>query len=112
MSGTGPRPTEAACQATIIEAARLHGWLVHAERPARTATGWRTAIQGDPGFPDLVLARDGVVLVVELKRRPNKPTDAQWGWLTAFQRAGIAAHLVYVPEDMDAFIDELARRAA
>jgi len=43
----------------IVQAAKLHGWMVAHFRPALTAKGWRTPMQGDPGFPDLVLARKG-----------------------------------------------------
>jgi len=43
-------PTELQCEATIIEAARRFGWLVHGERPARAADGsYSTPIKGDPG---------------------------------------------------------------
>ena len=38
-------------------------------------------MQGDPGFPDLVLARDGEVLFVELKSSKGKPTTEQVIWL-------------------------------
>jgi len=44
------------------------GWAVHHDRPARrSGSRWHTAIQGHAGFPDLVLARGGVVLFRELK---------------------------------------------
>jgi hypothetical protein len=67
----------------VIEMAQTFGWLVHHDRPARTEKGWRTAIQGDPGFPDLVLARRGMVLVSELKRDTGGLSDEQKAWLYA-----------------------------
>lgn len=70
-------------KAAVIEAAQLQGWCVMHQRPARTAKGWRTAIEGDAGFPDLVLARDGVVLLRELKREKEKPRPDQVTWLDA-----------------------------
>jgi len=98
-----PRATEAQCQAAIIEAAQLGGWRVHAERPARQGDGWATPIQGDRGFPDLVLVRSGVMLAVELKRRPHKLTDGQPEWLAALDQVpGVEAFVLYVPDDMAA----------
>jgi hypothetical protein len=104
------QPTEAECQRTIVEAAHLGGWLVHHARPARTGAGWRTAIQGDAGFPDLVLARRSPpwrVIVVELKRRPNRPTAAQRLWLDAIAGAGVDARLAWMPDDLDDLVAEL-----
>jgi hypothetical protein len=68
-------------QKQVIELAKLFGWKVSHQRPAKTARGWRTAIQGDAGFPDLVLARRGAVIFAELKREAGKTTEEQDGWL-------------------------------
>lgn len=104
-------PTELQCEATIIEAARRFGWLVHGERPARAADGsYSTPIKGDPGWPDLVLVRNGELIVRELKRLGNKPTQAQLDWLAALRLAGVDAEILVVPKDMDRFIEWLARR--
>lgn len=100
-------PTEYECETTIIEAAKLGGWLVHAERPARSNRGWRTPIRGDAGWPDLVLVGHGRVVVLELKRRPNQVTDDQGRWLEALRRAMVDARVVYVPDELDALVAEL-----
>jgi VRR-NUC domain len=105
-------PTEAECQATIVEAARIGGWLVHHARPARTGKGWRTPLQGDPGFPDLVLCGHGRVLVVEIKRKPNKVTPEQTRWLAALTEAGVDARLAWVPEQLDELCAELVAARA
>lgn len=75
--------SEAAFQADVVAYAHAHGWLVMHTRPARTARGWRTAIQGDAGFPDLVLARHGRVLHVELKAETGRLTPQQAVWSAA-----------------------------
>jgi hypothetical protein len=105
------RASERACEDTIIAAARLGGWRVHATRPARTAKGWRTPIRGDAGFPDLVLACGPTLHFVELKRKPNKVEPAQRAWLDALGAAGAAASVVWVPEGLDDFVTYLTSRA-
>lgn len=118
------RPSEEACEDTIIRAARIHGWRVHAERKARSMKGVRTPIKGQRGYPDLTLAHgaSGAVWFVELKRRPNKPEPDQVEWLNVLEGTTGAtfigdsptrsiarrAFVVWVPEDMGAFIEDLA----
>ena len=77
--------SEAQFQEAVIEYAKARGWLVHAERPARSDKGWRTPVQGDAGFPDLVLARNGVVLLWELKSERGRPSEAQEKWIRAIE---------------------------
>lgn len=72
----------------VLDLARVLGWWAHHCRPARTAHGWRTPVQGNPGFPDLVLIRGGWLIAAELKRQREKPTTAQGEWLGRFQQIG------------------------
>ena len=121
------KPTEAQCQAAIVAAAKLGGWLVHAERPALTQSGkWSTPIQGHKGFPDLVLISPDhrTIIVAELKRRPNRVTAEQVTWLDAFSDFarfheieprqewlllwGLHVCVWYVPEEQDAICTALA----
>jgi hypothetical protein len=64
--------------------ARVWGWLIHHDRPARTKDGWRTAVEGHAGFPDLILARDRLTRIVELKADKGRLTIEQDAWLVAF----------------------------
>jgi hypothetical protein len=80
--------TEAAFQKQVIDLAHLYRWRVAHFRPARTTVRgketWRTAVSADgQGFPDLVLARKGVVLFRELKTDDGKATQEQLTWLLA-----------------------------
>jgi hypothetical protein len=90
-------------QRAVIDLARLTGWRVHHTRPALTQRGrWLTPIQGDAGFPDLVLCRPPRLVIAELKRVGGKPTPAQRGWLEALSAcAGVECYL-WTPADWDA----------
>lgn len=106
--GDAERALELECEATIIDAAKTFGWLVHGARPAPSKKGWRTPIKGHKGFCDLVLVRGQEFLIVELKRHPNKLEPDQERWLAALSFAGVDARVVWVPEQMDDFCQWLA----
>jgi hypothetical protein len=98
---TAPAQTEAQFQKAVIDAAHLLGWRVHHTRPARSGKGWRTPIQGDAGFPDLVLARGERVIFAELKRdRRSKPTPEQAAWLETLGTSHLDVY-IWRPEDWD-----------
>jgi hypothetical protein len=71
----------------VMEYARLCGWLRVHILPARVKGGrMMTPYQGDSGMPDMVLARAGRTLLVELKRQTNddgRVSEAQQRWLDA-----------------------------
>lgn len=75
-----PGQSETQFKDQVIDLAKLFKWKVHHDRPARTKKGWRTATQGDAGFPDLVLARAGVVIFAELKTQVGRQTLEQKLW--------------------------------
>jgi hypothetical protein len=118
--------TEADLQEAVIELAQLRGYLVHHCRPGATTEGrWATQIQGDPGFPDLVLARarpgkPGELLFVELKRQEANPTEPQQRWLGTladiffglplFSDRIIAGVVIWRPSDWSS--GEIERRLA
>lgn len=95
--------SEADFQRTVIHAANVYGWRAHHSRPSRTAKGWATALTGHPGLPDLVLARDGHVILAELKRHGGRPTPGQVAWLTALGAHG----RLWTPAQWPAIVAEL-----
>jgi hypothetical protein len=104
--GLGVRPdvSEAEFTRTVLDTARQYGWKRVHIRPGLTADGkWRTAYQGDTGLPDLILARNGRVLLVELKTSIGKATAAQASWL---QAAGSNGRL-WRPQHWDLILAEL-----
>lgn len=81
--------TEADLLTWCLDLLAIHGWAIHHDRPARTEKGWRTAIQGDTGYPDVTAVnREGFLIVVELKSLKGRVTDMQVGWLDRFAGHG------------------------
>lgn len=83
MTGQATREhamSEREWQCRIMATAKLHGWRRVHIRPARVGVRYVTPYEGDTGLPDLVLARDGVVLLVELKgaKTPWQPGQREW----------------------------------
>ena len=90
--------TEAGFQNAVIELAQLHGWKVAHFRPARTKTGWRTAVSADgKGFPDLVLVRDRLIWA-ELKREGEDLSEHQEHWRDWLLAAGEEWYM-WMPSD-------------
>lgn len=91
--------SEAQLQSAVIELARLRGWRVAHSRPAMNQRGvWSTPISGDPGFPDLVLARHGRVIFAELKSELGRIGKAQSEWIGALKGPGNEVY-VWLPRD-------------
>ena len=87
----------------VIELSHLCGWLVAHQRPARTEKGWRTAVQGDAGFPDLVMVRAGELIFAELKSERGKVTPQQQKWIELLGAA------VWRPSNFDEIREQLRR---
>lgn len=96
--------TEAQFTQAVIDFAKYKGWMVAHFRPARTTRGWRTPVQGDNGFPDLVLARDGRVVYAELKVGRNTLSKDQERWANALPEM-----YVWRPADLRDTIAEVLR---
>ena len=91
---------EAALQSAVIELAKLYGWKVHHTRAVQMPSGkWSTPIQGQAGFPDLVLVRPPDTIFVELKSAIGKTSDKQDEWIAALQAAGQEVH-IWRPRDI------------
>lgn len=108
----------------IIDLAHHHGWLAAHFRPAQGRDGrWVTPMQGDKGFPDVILARGGRIVFIEAKReKGGVVSPAQRAWLEELDPApqlcpewacggdGGVAHSVHVFRPSDrAAIEELLK---
>jgi hypothetical protein len=95
--------SEADLKEVVIIVAKRYGWLIHHDLPAQNSRGrWLTNIQGDAGFPDLILLHpvSGRLLSVELKAERGKLSPLQKRWLMAFD-AGSHFNAVWKPSDME-----------
>lgn len=95
--------SEAEFQAAIVALARRLGYLVHAERPARTQHGWVTPIQGVAGWVDLALIHPErkVLHLWECKTQRGRPTPEQLAWLAALARCTSVDARLFRPSDWD-----------
>ena len=109
MTKLPPQP-EASLQKQVIDLARLNGFLVHHVRPAMTSKGYRTAVQGDVGFCDLVLVKPPRVLFRELKAQKGRVAPEQQAWLDCLQASGADAR-VWRPSDWDEIVQTLTGEA-
>jgi len=87
--------TEKQFQALVIQLAKLNGWMVFHPMPVQNSKGvWRTAVAGDAGFPDLVLAHATKGLIIaELKSRLGRTTKGQDEWLDTLRLAGAETYV-------------------
>lgn len=86
---------------SVIDLAQLRGWKVHHGRPAWSEKGWRTAIQGDAGFPDLFLARKPRVILAELKSDVGKLSAFQQSWMAELDACPGVESYVWRPAHWD-----------
>lgn len=70
--------TEAEFLQAVKTLARLTGWLVYHTHDSR---------RSDPGFPDLVLTRSGIVVFAELKTEKGRLSTEQEAWLAELRKA-------------------------
>ena len=101
---------EATLKSAVISVARMKGWLIHHDLPAMNRRGrWATHVEGDVGFPDLVLLspHHGQLIFVELKSEKGRTTSSQDNWLDALGLAGIEHHVVR-PSDLAFITDRLS----
>lgn len=88
--------TEDELQTGILGLAHNERWRVAHFRPAQNARGdWRTPVAADgKGFPDLVLVREGRLVIAELKAQDGRTSDDQRRWIHEFlQVEGIEVHI-------------------
>ena len=105
-----PAMSEKDWQAQVVQLAGTFGWMVQHSRPAQVGDRWMTAITGDVGFPDLVLAhRTKGVVFAELKTETGRMATAQTDWRDTL--AGHVEWYLWRPSDIAAVMRRLSRAA-
>lgn len=78
----------------VMRFAREQGWLAYHGRTSKHLSGkWATVIEGDAGFPDLVLCRPPRLLFVELKSEHGRLKTQQRQWLNALLGTGVEVYV-------------------
>jgi len=90
-AASGSTLTERQWQAVVVEVARTYGWQVHHHLVSRGSSA---------GWPDLVIARTGRALFVELKTQTGRLRPEQRTWLALLAAAGCEV-AVWRPADLD-----------
>lgn len=106
-------PSEDECRRTIIAAAKLGGWRIHAPRKVQTNKDVHlTADEGDRGWPDVTLCRRGHLVCIELKKdKTGRIGPGQQEWIDGLDAVpGVTARFVWVPSGMDELCRVLAQR--
>jgi hypothetical protein len=95
--------TEAEFQRAVTDLAAILGWSFVHFRPAQTARGWRTPVEGPlgQGWPDLILASPmrRRVLAVELKRELGAVSADQENVHRVLEASGMPVR-VWRPSDL------------
>jgi len=102
--------TEKEWQGQVVQLAGTFGWMVQHSRPAQVGDQgrWVTAITGNVGFPDLVLAhRTKGVVFAELKTEVGRMATAQTEWRDTL--AGHVEWYLWRPSDIAAVMRRLSR---
>jgi hypothetical protein len=101
--------TESAFKNSVIEIATRYGWFVHHDLPAMNRRGqWATHVQGNTGFPDLVLLNPrGVLVFAELKTDIGIVRKTQEAWLDRLELSGAVVQ-VWRPNQLPVIIKFLA----
>lgn len=89
MTTRFPKITEKQFMAQIVQLARLCGWLVYHTHDSR---------RSEPGFPDLLMLKDGRIVVFECKVGKNKLTADQERWMLAFREVENCTMFVVYPD--------------
>jgi hypothetical protein len=89
--------TEDELLTAVGDALTLYGWLwTHQRRSDRALT------MGHRGFPDIIAARSGVVLAIELKSESGRTSPEQDRWLSAL--GGPVRTAIVRPSDLDSLL--------
>ena len=100
--------TEREWQSRVVDLVKVLGYRYAHFRPAQTARGWRTAMSGDAGFPDMVIVGRGRLIFAELKGEKTRVQSEQLAWARDIKAAGAECYL-WRPAQWDEVVRVLSR---
>ena len=74
----------------LMDAAMVNQWAIYHTHDSR---------RSDPGFPDLVLVKNGVLLFFELKQQKGRVSVHQQAWIDALSAVGFNVRAAIVRPD-------------
>ncbi len=100
---------EADFQVAVIRLLQENGFLVHAERVARSSKGWCTPVQGDAGYFDITAVHPvrHLFWLIELKSEKGKLSAEQEKWMLAASQCPGVKVMVLRPSDMESFREQM-----
>ena len=93
-----PSIAESVFLRAVIEIALDGGWLVFHDEDSR---------KNRPGFPDLVMAREGRTIFAELKSQRGRVRPEQQRWLDELAKTPGTEVYLWRPSDLDSIIQML-----
>ena len=88
----------------VLKWAKVYGW-----RRFHVRGNTRRLIQGDVGFPDLVLVRSPRIIFAELKVGRNKPSVEQGDWIAELDDCRFLEVHVWRPEAWSTILATLSK---
>lgn len=89
------------------DALRLYGWRFHHCETSWSRGRFRTAISGNPGFPDYVCARGIQLFLAELKSRTGNLSAEQRSWHSVLAASRAIKVYIWRPYDRDQILELL-----
>jgi len=89
------KESESGFQSSVLDLAKLEGWHHVHFRKVFTNGRWQTPIQGMKGSPDLLLARNGHILHIELKQDGGELSKEQREWIGAMTGSRVPKKVDY-----------------
>ena len=90
--------SEQELQKAIVAYAKLQRWLVYHTYDSR---------RSNPGFPDLVLVKNGRVIFAELKSQRGRLRAEQALWLAELRKTGLEAYVWFPLDWMEGTIEKI-----
>jgi len=91
--------TEKQFESQVKDMANLYGWMYYHT--------WRS-FHSPAGYPDCTMARDGRLVIAELKTETGQPTPEQYFWLLELSKVKSVEVYLWRPSDFEQIAEVLS----